>query len=189
MLNLNLHLRRPSEARVQALLVTQADASYTYEAVGATDAAMPPEFPQRTRQVDVSDFAAAREALRQWHQYDLGWCEIAAPRPPIEEGRLVATLARVWGLWTVNCCRIVRVVDEPDRFGYTIGTLPLHSEVGEERFLLERDAHGRATFEIRSFSGPSWWLVRVAWPVADRLIHRFQRQATARVQAATAGPR
>ena len=48
----------------------------------------------------------------------------------------MAVLARSLGLWWLNACRIVCVIDE-DRpvtgFGFAYGTLPDHAESGEER--------------------------------------------------------
>ncbi len=36
-------------------------------------------------------------------------------------------------------CRVVYVVDEPDRRGFAYGTLPGHAESGEELFLVRYD--------------------------------------------------
>ena len=36
-------------------------------------------------------------------------------------------------------CRVVYVVDEPDRRGFAYGTLPGHAESGEERFVVRYD--------------------------------------------------
>jgi uncharacterized protein (UPF0548 family) len=35
-------------------------------------------------------------------------------------------------------CRIVYVIDEPDRRGFAYGTLPGHPERGEEAFIISR---------------------------------------------------
>ena len=46
------------------------------------------------------------------------------------------------GLWWLNACRIVYVVDEAGpvtKFGFAYGTLPGHAGTGEERFLVEWD--------------------------------------------------
>jgi uncharacterized protein (UPF0548 family) len=55
----------------------------------------------------------------------------------IEPGQTVAVLTRVCGLWSLNACRIVYVIQEDRRFGYAYGTLPEHAESGEERFLVD----------------------------------------------------
>ena len=46
-------------------------------------------------------------------------------------------LARALGLWVLNACRIVYVIEEDGplrRFAFAYGTLPEHAESGEERF-------------------------------------------------------
>jgi uncharacterized protein (UPF0548 family) len=71
-------------------------------------------------------------------------------------------------------CRIVWAVDEPDRFGFAYGTLPLHPARGEESFVVDRDAMGTTTLTITAFSSPRHPLVRLGAPVA----RRQQAQAT-----------
>jgi uncharacterized protein (UPF0548 family) len=63
-------------------------------------------------------------------------------------------------------CRVIYVVDEPDRRGFAYGTLPGHPESGEERFLLQRLPEGRLEFAIRAFSQPATVLARAGGPVA-----------------------
>jgi uncharacterized protein (UPF0548 family) len=71
--------------------------------------------------------------------------------------------------------RVVYVVDESDRQGFAYGTLPGHPERGEELFLVER-AGGQTWAEIRAFSWPGRWYVRLGGPV----VRRIQRRATRR---------
>ena len=53
-------------------------------------------------------------------------------------------------------CRVVDVVDEPDRRGFAYGTLPGHPETGEERFMAQRDPQtGEVTATICAFSNPA----------------------------------
>ena len=64
---------------------------------------------------------------------------------------MVAILARSIGLWWLNACRIVAVVDEDGpvkRFGFAYGTLPDHAGSGEERFL-DRVGPGRRQRVVR----------------------------------------
>ncbi len=51
-------------------------------------------------------------------------------------------------------CRVVDVVDQPDRCGFVYGTLPNHPEQGEESFIASRSANGVLTFEIVAVSRP-----------------------------------
>ena len=63
-------------------------------------------------------------------------------------------------------CRVISVVDEDDRRGFTYGTLPGHPECGEERFVVERDsATGVVTATITAFSKPGGWRTRLLGPV------------------------
>ena len=73
-------------------------------------------------------------------------------------------------------CRVVDVVDVPDRFGFTYGTLPVHPEQGEESFTVVRHDDGSVVFEIAAASRPRHLLARACPPVARRL----QRSATTR---------
>lgn len=68
-------------------------------------------------------------------------------------------------LWPVDVpCRVMAVVDEPDRRGFAYGTLPGHPESGEEAFLVEHLADDSVVLRIRAFSRPSSWLFRIGYP-------------------------
>ena len=178
-------LTKPTDVDVRRVIASQADATPTYAAVGATRDSSPPDgWPARRKAIDLpaGSFDAAKAALSDWTQYDLGWTAVPV-KPPITTGRDFATIARTLGLWSVNACRVVYVVDEPDRFGYAIGTLPHHVETGEERFLLTRDGDA-VRFEISSFSKGRHPLVKLGWWYGERAVQRFLRQSTRRLAAA-----
>ena len=59
-------------------------------------------------------------------------------------------------------CRVVYVINEPNRIGFAYGTLPGHPVAGEELFLVQRDDLGRVTFTLSAFSRPATTLTRVA---------------------------
>ena len=70
-------------------------------------------------------------------------------------------------------CRVVYVVDEPDRRGFAYGTLPGHPESGEELFCVRYDPATDAVYaEISAFSRPALWWSRIGAPVA-RVAQRF----------------
>ena len=126
--------------------------------------------------------AKAREALRDWRMLRLDWVEPCWADRPIKEGELVGTLARVYGLWAVNVCRIVFIVDQEEetvkRFGFAYGTLAGHSECGEERFQVEwHQADDSVWYDIRAVSKPGDWLTRLAYPLARRVQRRFGRDS------------
>lgn len=96
---------------------------------------------------------------------------------PIQKGQVVAVVARILGLWWLNACRIVYVVDENGplaRFGFAYGTLPGHAGSGEERFLVEwNPADGSVWYDILAFSRPNRFLTRLAYRYLRRVQKRF----------------
>ncbi|KWX65857.1 DUF1990 domain-containing protein [Mycobacterium sp. NAZ190054] len=65
-------------------------------------------------------------------------------------------------------CRVVYVVDEPDRRGFAYGTLPGHAESGEELFLVRYDpATGQVFAEVTAFSRHATWWSRLGAPVTS----------------------
>src|SRR5207253_8517996 len=101
-------------------------------------------------------------AIAQWRMLRLGWVQPCWPSAPIEQGTLVGTLTHLFGLCTVNVCRIVQVIDEDgpvSRYGLVYGTLPGHVERGEERFTVEwQRGDDSVWYEIRAVSKPGAWL-------------------------------
>jgi uncharacterized protein (UPF0548 family) len=74
-------------------------------------------------------------------------------------------------------CRVVYVVDEPDRRGFAYGTLPGHAESGEELFLVRYDPPtDNVIAEVRAFSRHATWWSRLASPVTSLI----QRTVTTR---------
>jgi uncharacterized protein (UPF0548 family) len=134
-------------------------------------------------------FDVACRALRQWQMFPCNWTELVPPNAEQRAGVTLAMLARCFGKWWLNACRIVYVVDDRRphrRYGFAYGTLPGHVECGEERFLIEWDGEDRVWYEIYSFSRPRHWLVRLFYPFARRLQKRFVRQSLARMLAIVA---
>ncbi len=105
---------------------------------------------------------AAKSAVRNWKMFPGGWTFIYPGETPLREGEVVAMAARVLGLWWLNSCRIVYVIDEERRFGFAYGTLPGHAEKGEELFLVERAENGVIRYSMRAFSRPRHWLARLS---------------------------
>jgi uncharacterized protein (UPF0548 family) len=71
-------------------------------------------------------------------------------------------------------CRVVYVVDEPNRRGFAYGTLPGHAETGEELFAVRYDPIGETVHaEVSAFSRHATWWSRLGGPVttlAQRVI-------------------
>ncbi|MCV7222563.1 DUF1990 family protein [Mycolicibacterium elephantis] len=65
-------------------------------------------------------------------------------------------------------CRVVYVVDEPDRRGFAYGTLPGHAESGEELFLVRYDPDSDEVYsEVTAFSRHATWWSRLASPLTS----------------------
>jgi len=172
---------------VQAFLAAQGRLDLTYSAVGATTTNPPTGYVvDHTRSklgAGKKVFGAAKAALERWQQLRLGWLEAIPENTPIKEGQVVAILARSLGLWWLNACRIVAVVDEDgpvERFGFAYGTLPDHAGSGEERFLVEWDRdEGSVWYDILAFSRPRHFLARLGYLGVRRVQKRFGRESAA----------
>ena len=110
------------------------------------------------------------------------------PNAPIRAGSVVAVVIRHFGFWSLNCCRIIYVLDEEEgsvrRFGFAYGTLPEHAESGEEQFLIEWDRDSeRVEYSILSFSRPGSIATYLAYPLARRLQKKFVRDSLAAMAA------
>lgn len=182
-----LSLRKPSAESIRRFLAEQAKLAFTYSAVGAT-AGKPPDgyVVDHTRSklgTGQQTFEVAKAALRRWDQFNLGWLEAAPKETPIKEGEIVAVVARVVGLWWLNACRIIRVIDEIGpihRFGFAYGTLPKHAGTGEERFLIEWDQSDNSVwYDILAFSRPNHVLTRLGYPLVRRTQKRFGMESSA----------
>lgn len=182
--------RKP--AALDAFRAAQAKLDFTYPAVGATAVTPPFGYVVDHTRVELGAgegaFAAARAALGRWEQFQLGWVEAGPTDTPIKAGEVVAVVARVFGAWWVNACRIVYVVDESGpvcRFGFAYGTLPDHAESGEERFIVEWDRTTDAVwYDILAFSRPRHPLARLGYPFTRRTQKRFARDSVAAMRRA-----
>lgn len=200
-------LSSPADARVESLRRAQSRLAFSYREVGATRTitreTVPAGFNYDENRVLLGQgekvFAAACAALRAWVMFPRPWTRIDPPSAPLRVGTVVAMQAHALGLWWLNACRIVYVLDESSpspppstlvrRFGFAYGTLPAHVECGEERFSVEQHADDQVWYDLRAFSRPRYWPVRLATPLARRLQWRFARDSKAAMQhAITAVP-
>ena len=118
------------------------------------------------------------------------WKRKPAPdAAPVREGMVVAMQAHALGLWWLNACRIVYLVNEYTpvrRVGFAYGTLPAHVEQGEECFTVELHPDRSVWYDVRAFSRPRYWPVRWAKPLARRLQRRFVRDSQTCMREAVA---
>lgn len=180
-----LSLRKPSAESIRRFLSEQAKLDFTYSAVGATSGNPPAGYVVDHTRIKLGSgeetFEAAKSALRCWEHFHLGWVEASPIETPIETGEVVAVMGRVFGLWWLNACRIIYVVDEVGsmvRFGFAYGTLPGHGESGEERFVIEWDRTNDCVwYDILAFSRPNYFVTRLGYPFVRCVQKRFARDS------------
>ncbi|MER7005194.1 DUF1990 domain-containing protein [Dactylosporangium sp. NPDC000555] len=149
----------------------------TYPEVGATrEGPLPDGYQHITRRVRLGSgaelFRAAADALARWQPERGAGLRVRSSADRVALGVEFSAGIGVGALRLWAPCRIVWVVDEPDRYGFGFGTLPGHVETGEESFLLSTDETGDVWFEVRAFSRPAKWWVRLGSPVARLVQHR-----------------
>ncbi len=175
---------------MQRFLNDQRSLDLSYSFVGATAKTPPPDYVVDHTRIKLGEgemaFNAAKAGLERWEHFSLGWLEAWPPDTPIRTGEVVAVVARTAGVWWLNACRIVYVVDEDVRtcrFGYAYGTLPGHAESGEERFLIEWDrSNDSVWYDILAFSRPRHMLAKLGYPIVRRMQKRFGRESAAAMQ-------
>lgn len=181
----------PSADKISAFLKQQQRLNFSYTEVGHSLDRSPVGYNIDHNRVMLGKggevFARACGALRAWTMFPSPWTRIVPTDAPIVVGQSVAMLAHVYGLWWLNACRIVYVIDETKpvrRFGFAYGTLPGHVECGEERFMIEWLADDTVWYDLRAFSRPRFWLVRLAKPLARGLQRRFAVESKLAMQRA-----
>ncbi len=180
-------LQRPSTETMRAFLTSQSQLGFTYAAIGATASSPPAGYLVTHTRIKLGQgeevFTKAKDALRRWDQFRLQWLEAWSPQTPIQTGEVVAVIARNLGLWWLNACRIVYVVDEigsVSQYGFAYGTLPDHAAIGEERFVVEWNGmSGEVWYDILAFSRPHFFLVRLGYPYMRRVQRRFGTESAA----------
>ena len=180
-------LRRPSTETIRGFLTVQSKLGFTYTAVGATASLPPADYVVDHTRIKLGQgeevFMKAKAAFGRWQQFRLGWVEVWSPETPIQTGEVVAVIARNLGLWWLNACRIVYVLDEPgsvSRYGFAYGTLPDHAGTGEERFLVEWNrVSGEVWYDILAFSRPQWLVTRLGYRYMRWLQKRFGKESAA----------
>jgi len=131
-------------------------------------------------------FARAVEALRTWEMHRGAGLRVAADGP-IAVGTTVAFSAPLPIGFIDGTCRIVAVIDEPNRYGFAYGTLSVHPERGEEAFVVSRAADGTVRLDIEGVSRPAHPFARLVPPLADHLQDRGVRRYLAAMRALARG--
>jgi uncharacterized protein (UPF0548 family) len=178
-------LRAPDPEHLSHFLARERTSPLTYAEVGASFTTTPNgDLPAGYHHVragidlghgdDVWDRACT--GIRAWAAHRGAGMTVVPADAPIAEGTTVGVLTKVGPMHVLAACRIVRVVDEPDRFGFAYGTLPSHPEEGEEHFVVTRASDGTVRFDVVAFSRPHDLLTKLGGPIPRRL----QARATQR---------
>lgn len=171
--HMSLRLTRPTEADLRHLAEAGRTDSLTYEPIGIsgnTEAPAGYRLDRWSRTLGASDdiFHSAAQALRTWQVHRGAGLIVCDNGPPTVDAIVAMAAPLPLGFIEV-VCRVVDVVDAPDRFGFTYGTLRVHPEQGEESFIVVRHHDGSVVFEIVAASRPRHVLARTCPPVARRL--------------------
>ena len=193
-----IRVSRPGPAAIQARLNAQGSEPFSYAPVGASrDIVRAPDGfvldHGRTRLgFGRPTFERAKAAVRGWEMFNLGWLELCWPKAEITAGTTVGVLLRLFGVWSLNACRIVYVTEEngeTERFGFAYGTLPDHVESGEERFWVELDHRDDSVwYDLLAFSRPNRLTVRLGFFYARILQRRFAADSYRAMARAAARP-
>lgn len=178
-------LFEPTDERIEDFLARQKNLPFSYKEVGASKNIIPADYPINHRRVRLGvgakTFARAREAMQNWTMYQLSWTRIYPADPPIAVGKVVCVVVNHGFCWSTNPCRIVYVLEEKgetEKFGFAFGTLPGHSEAGEERFTVERNqADDSVWFELLAFARPHDIFAKIGFPFVSFFQKKFAADA------------
>jgi len=171
------------ESRLAALLPGYSDVPFSYDQVGCTAAAAPPEGLHLThRRVKVGrgrgSFERAAAALLAWRMHEAAGLRVCAAGPAEMDRTIVAGMGVGAGNSLVLPCRVVDVEEHADRCGVAYGTLADHPHRGEERVTLSIDpapyeGPGDVWFEVTGMSRPGSAVVTMTGPVASWMQRRW----------------
>lgn len=186
---MGIHLRRPSDDDLTRLLDRTRSDELTYGPTGTTIDGGCPDGLRRhewSTTLPGGSFDRARDALSTWAMHRATGLHVAA-EGDVATGINVAMAAPLPAGWIDVTCRVVKTLDEPGRWGFAYGTLPVHPERGEESFVLTLDCDGRVRFDVVAVSAPTHPLARLAGPVADRMQDRAVRGYLRALEAIATG--
>lgn len=187
---------QPSPDDVQRFLVEAASSPLSYAAVGIASQPQPAGYQIDEAEVRLGSgtevFARAASALQSWTMFDLGWTKATPSTDSIAPSVNVAVVVRHLGIWSLNGCRVVYMLESDprtERYGFAYGTLRDHAEEGEEVFevSLDRDT-GAVAYRIRAASRPRALLAKLGYPYARLIQARFRADSCRRMQRVTAAP-
>lgn len=177
------YLTRPGHTEITDFHNSALAEPFSYSELGATlSGDVPADYQIDRNRIELGSgdaaFASAKDAIRNWKMFDIGWIELFDTRTPIETGETATLLISHLGFYSLNSARIIYTIDEPTRFGFAYGTLVCHGEIGEELFYVTLDeSSGAVSYEILAMSRPGHILARLGYPVTRYLQRSFARDS------------
>lgn len=137
-------------------------------------------------------FRRAKNLLREWNHFELGWAY--TNRPPVKMEEPVVVVAKSLGLWTMNPLRIHQcdmenslirklVCMEKKRVSFTHRTLEGHQIAGEETFVVEWKKDGSVWYQVKTVSRPGTVLAAVTYPILRLYQNKFKHDSLRRMKA------
>lgn len=178
-------LFEPSAEKITNFLAARRDLPFSYAEVGASRQTIPAGYPINHHRVQLGVGAdvynRAKNAMENWTMYQTGWTRLYPTKVPIAVGAVVCAVVNHGFCWSVNPCRIIYILEETGivaRYGFAFGTLPGHSEEGEERFTVEwRGDDDSVWFELLSFARPHDVLAKIGFPFVGFFQRKFAGDA------------
>jgi uncharacterized protein (UPF0548 family) len=140
----------------------------TYSEVGATAGPLPAGYHHVLKSAVIG---SGRSRFEDAADKGMRWGMLRGAGLHVEATKEVAAVGSevIVHLGPVRApCRVVYVVDEPDRRGFAYGTLPGHAESGEERFVVRYDpATEEVHADVTAFSRHATWWSRLGSPVTS----------------------
>jgi len=180
-------LGKPSDKEINDFIAAQIRFPFSYREVGATKGHNSPAgYPINRYRAELGSgrqiYKNAVKALCSWQMYALNWTQLYPSNAPIKEGEVIAALVKHLGFWSLNPCRIIYLIDEEseklNRYGFAFGTLPEHSEQGEEQFVIEwNKTSDTVWYELYAFARPKNWLAKIGFPFVTFLQKRFAAES------------
>lgn len=178
--------RKPGDQQIKDFIEVQSRLEFTYPMLGATR-----KEEHHTGYIldhnrillgkGEALFALAKQALCEWRHFQLDWVELHHPAAIPELDQTVGVLAHVLGIWVLNACRVVYVIEETEpvqRFAFAYGTLPEHAESGEERFQVELHVEDDSVwYDILAYSRPNQLLPKLSYPYVRRKQKQFAQDS------------
>lgn len=189
--------KKPNVEQIQRFIESQSQLDFTYPSIGATrNGSHPDRYLLDHNRICLgagkTTFKIAKQKLCEWQHFNFDWIELHRTDTNLEPDQTVGVLAHALGIWVLNACRVIYVIEEETpvyRFAFAYGTLPEHAESGEERFQVEWHPDDDSVwYDILAFSRPNQLLSKLGYPYVRNKQKQFARnskQALKRAVSAT----